>query len=224
MATAATQSAQPTATAPVSDAGEPLRPTALPPAPLDTPRLYRMTTDIYEKIVAAGVFGDTSPIFLWKGQLVLPMPKGPDHENSVAAINTLLVRLLPEGWHVRPCSPVRIPDDSEPEPDLLVLRGAIRDYLKRTPSPADVALAVEVADSSLRFDSGSKMTAYAEVGIPAYWVVNIPRQRIDVSTQPSGPTGTPSYADHRSYSPDEEVPVVLDGREVGQITVRDVLF
>jgi Uma2 family endonuclease len=222
MATATTQTPREVAT-PAATSDAPLRPTAIAPA-TDEPRLYRMTTDIYEKIVVSGVFGDTSPIFLWKGQLVLPMTKGPDHENSLAAVLALLFRLLPDGWHIRPGSPVRIPDDSEPEPDLLVLRGAIRDYLKKTPGPADVALAVEVADSSLQFDSGSKMSAYAEAGIPVYWVVNIPRQRIDVYIRPSGPCASPSYADHRSHGPGEEVPLMLDGHEVGRIAVDDVIL
>ncbi|MFO0951723.1 MAG: Uma2 family endonuclease [Isosphaeraceae bacterium] len=200
----------------------PLRPTPIVP-PSDEPRLYRMTTDIYEAMVKAGVFGDVSPIYLWKGQLVLPMTKGPDHENALAALNALFVPLVGSERHVRLGSPVRIPDDSEPEPDVLILRGTVRDFHKRTPGPADVALAVEVADSSLRFDSGSKMSAYAEAGIPEYWVVNIPRQRVDVYSKPSGPGPSPSYADHRSCSPEEEILLTLDGREVGRIAVRDIL-
>ncbi len=189
----------------------------------EMPRPYRMTVDVYEKIVAAGIFGDTSPVFLWKGLLVLPMTKGPDHENALAEINAALVRITPEGWHVRPGSPVRLPGDSEPEPDVLLVRGTTRDYKNRHPSPRDLALAVEVSDSSLRYDSVEKLAAYAEAEIPVYWVVNIPRARIDVYQSPSGPAESPTYADHRSYRPEENVPIVLDGREVGRVPVADVM-
>jgi Uma2 family endonuclease len=152
------------------------------------------------------------------------MTKGPDHENSVAALLAALMRILPEGWHVRSGSPVRIPEDSEPEPDLMVLQGTIRNFQGRHASAGEVGLLVEVADTSLRFDSGSKLEVYAEAGVPVYWVVNLPRRRIDVYSRPSGPGTSPSYADQESHAPGQSVPVVLDGREVGQIAVDDVLF
>jgi Uma2 family endonuclease len=186
-------------------------------------RPYRMSAEVYEKIVEAGVFGDKSPIFLWKGQLVLPMTKGPNHEYPLIALHGALFRLLPEGWHIRQESPVKIRDDSEPEPDLSVIRRPLGDYKGRTPDARDVALAVEVSVSSLRFDSGEKLAGYAEAAVPVYWVVNLIRQRIDVYTGPSGPTEAPGYAEHHSYNPDEDVPVTLDGREVGRIAVKDVL-
>jgi Uma2 family endonuclease len=188
-----------------------------------SPRPYSIPVELYDRMVASGVFGDTSPIFLWKGQLVLPMTKGPDHGYPLSALHGLLFRLLPEGWHVRQEMPLRLLDGSEPEPDLSVIRGALGDYRRRTPDAQDVSLAVEVADSSLNYDSGEKLRAYAAAGIPVYWVVNIPEQRIDVHTQPSGPVEHPSYAQRQQYSPDEEVPVVLDGREFGRVTVKDVL-
>ena len=190
----------------------------------ETPRPYRMTVEIYEKIVAAGVFGDTSPLFLWKGRLVLPMTKGPDHENALATLLALTMQMVPDGWHVRPGSPVSMRNDSEPEPDLVILRGAIRDYRKRTPRAIDVPLAIEISDSSLRYDSGEKRSTYAAASIPVYWIVNIPKTRIDVFTAPSGPTEAPSYAEHKEYGPDDDVPIVLDGREVGRIPVREVLL
>ena len=64
-----------------------------------------------------------------------------------------LERLLPEGWHIRNDRPLRIPKQaSVPEPDLVITRGSIRDYLEHHPEPADVALVVEVSDSSLAED------------------------------------------------------------------------
>ena len=189
----------------------------------ETPPPYRMTVEVYEKIVEAGVFGDTSPIFLWKGRLVLPMTKGPNHGYPLSALHAALFRLLPAGWHVRQEIPVKILDDSEPEPDLSVIRGALGDYKRRTPDAGDVALAVEVSVSSLHYDAGEKWAAYAEAAIPEYWIINIPKNRIDVFTAPSGPIEAPSYLQHKEYGPNDDVPVILDGREVGRISVREVL-
>ncbi len=187
------------------------------------PEPYRMTVEVYEKIVEAGVFGDKSPIYLWKGQLVLPMTKGPSHGYSLTALHELFRRLLPDGWDVRQECPTRLHNDSEPEPDLTVVRGRNRDYKDRTPDAHDVSLLIEVANSSQTFDSGEKLGIYAAASIPVYWIVNIPNNRIDVYTGPTGPTETPTYTEHRSYGPGEAVPVVLDGREVGRIAAGDVL-
>jgi hypothetical protein len=82
---------------------------------------------------------------------------------------------------------------------------------------------VEVADSSLAIDSGEVLQTYAREAIPVDWIVNLPKRRIEVYTEPSGSAAAPSYRGQRSYGPDDEVPVVLDGREVGRIAVRDVL-
>lgn len=186
-------------------------------------RLYRMPVDIYEKLVEAGVFGDTSPLFLWEGQLVIPMTKGPGHGYPLSALHAQLFRLLPEGWHVRQEIPVKILEHSEPEPDLSVVRGALTDFKTRTPEAGDVAIAIEVSATSLKFDSGEKKTAYARAGLPVYWIVNVPGKRLEVYNGPSGPSDVPCYSGHASYGPGGEVPVVLDGREVGRIAVNDIL-
>lgn len=189
------------------------------------PRPYRIPVELYERMVESGVFGDTSPIYLWKGQLVLPMTEGPHHEYALTSLHALLFRLVPDGWHVRAGSPTRVAGDSEPEPDLTVARGTIRDYRARTPAAADVSLAVEVSDSSLRHDSGEKLGGYAAASIPVYWVVNIPEGRVEVYTRPTGrvEAGSPRYEGHDRYEAGEAVPVVLDGREVGLVAVSDVL-
>ena len=102
------------------------------PVPATTPalgyRLHRLTIDRYHRMVEAGVFSSKEPIFLWKGQLVEKMTKRSPHNNAMAELNTALVRLVPDGWHVRCEQPMTLGDDSEPEPDFTVVRGAIRDY------------------------------------------------------------------------------------------------
>ncbi len=188
------------------------------------PRPYHMTVDVYDRLGESGVFGDKSPIYLWKGRLVEPMTKGDPHEFALGGLNEVLVQLCQGSWHVRPSSPVRVRDDSKPEPDFVVLRGRNRDYRKRKPSLQDVAMLVEISDSSLGHDSGEKRDVYAAASVPVYWIVNIPNQRIDVYARPTGPVEQPRFESCQSFGPDDEVPVVLDGREVGKVAVKDVLY
>jgi Uma2 family endonuclease len=184
---------------------------------------HRLTVERYERMVAAGIFSAKEPIFLWKGRLVEKMTKGPDHVNAQVELLTLLFRLVLAEWHVRQEQPVALGDGSVPEPDVSVIRGGRRDYLSRHPGPGDVTLIVEVADSSLPMDAGEVLETYAANAIPIYWIVNIPRRRIEVYTEPSGPAESPTYRASRFYLLGEEAPVVLDGREVGRVAVDAIL-
>lgn len=195
---------------------------APPPTPGTAPtagfRPYRISTDLYERMIDAGVFRDER-LFLWKGQLVEKMPKFPPHNLAMMTLTTVLVRLLPDGWHIRPEIPLRLDDGSMPEPDLAIGRGSIRDFADRQATPRDVAIVIEVSDSSVGVDAGEKLAAYAAAGIPAYWIADIPGRVLRIHTEPDGP----SYRSRRDYGPEAQVPVILDGAEVGRIAVRDIL-
>jgi Uma2 family endonuclease len=84
-------------------------------------------------------------------------------------------------------------------------------------------LVVEVADSSVWADSGAVLETYAAQGIQVYWIVNLPKRRVEVYREPTGPADAPSYRACRQFGPGERVPVVLDGREVGEVAVDDFL-
>jgi Uma2 family endonuclease len=184
---------------------------------------HRMTIDRYQRLVEAGVYGSEDPVFLWKGRLVEKMTKGRPHSFTSMSLDRSLILLIPEGWHVEHECPLAIGGDSMPEPDVMVVRGSPRDYLQRVPTARDVAMVVEVADSSVAQDSVTKFKAYAADGVPIYWIVNLVSRRIEVYASPSGPAETPSYGERREYGPDDEVPVVLDGREVGRISAKEIL-
>src|SRR5205823_2544334 len=111
----------------------------------------------------------------------------------------------------------------QPEPDIAVMRGRWDDYRGRMPRGKDLAMVIEVADVSYPNDRGVKWRRYAAAGIPIYWIVNLPARQIEVYTDPTGRGMVGKYRDCTTYGPDAEVPVVIDGREVGRIAVRDVL-
>ena len=184
---------------------------------------HRMTVDRYRRLVESGVYGPKDPVFLWKGRLVEKMTEGDRHAFSSLSLAEFMRRLVPDGWSVRPDKPIVLADESLPEPDLTIVRGPLRDYVNRTPKATDVALVVEVSDSSLHLDSRPVLKAYAANSIPIYWIVNIPKCRVEVFSDPMGPVEKPSYRQHRLYGPDDEVPVVLDRREVGRISVKEIL-
>ena len=146
------------------------------------------------------------------------MTQGDPHCVSDDLCRNAITGVLPRGWFVRSDKPVRLPPNSKPEPDHVVTRGEIRDYTDHSPGPADVALIVEVAFSSLAEDR-VQADIYAAAGIPFYWIVNLVERQIEVYSGPS-PTGYRSRVDFREG---QNVPVMIDGVEVGAIVVADVL-
>ena len=92
-----------------------------------------------------------------------------------------------------------------------------------TRPPRDIAIVAEVADSSYAKDRGKKWRKYAAAKLAIYWIVNLPARRIEVYTAPSGRGKSAGYRDVSIYGEDDEVPVVIEGRELGRIKVRDVL-
>ena len=201
---------------------------AAPPAAVEEPpfgglaALRRFTVDEYHQMLKAGILYEGEPVELLEGLVVTKMPRGPDHEHAIRTLNYRLVRMLPDGWVVGPQTAATL-TDSEPEPDFTVARGEEAAFADRHPGPADIALLIEVSDSSLRRDTRDKGRIYARAGVPVYWIVSIPDRRVDVLTDPSGPADAPAYATRTEYPHGAAVPVVLDGVTVGTITVADVI-
>ena len=116
-------------------------------------RPVRLSVEKYEAMVASGIFGKHDRIEPIEGELVEKMTQNPPHSMTVGLCDDVIAPLLPSGWHNRQEKPIRIPTrDSEPEPDLAVTRGKRTDWPDRHPGPEDLALVVEVADSSVDDD------------------------------------------------------------------------
>ena len=122
-------------------------------------------------------------------------------------------RTLPEG-----------PDGggSEPGPDVVVTRGGRDDYEDHHPGPEEVALVVEVADSSLREDREA-LPIYAWSGIPVVWIVNKKEKLIEVHSNPTGSVHTARFQEVVTFTDADDIPVVIDGREVGRISVKSIV-
>jgi Uma2 family endonuclease len=189
----------------------------LPPLPV-----RRITVEEYLRMVAADVFDGDDRLELLEGWIIPKMTRSPPHEVGIDLASDILRPLMPPGWRLRNLSSI-VTTDSVPEPDLSIVRGAARDYLHHHPGPADLAVAVEVADSSLAKDRKLKGRLYARARIPVYWIINLVDRQVEVYTDPSGPDAQPSYRVRQDYGADALVPLVVDGREVGPIAVRELL-
>ena len=128
----------------------------------------------------------------------------------------------PEGRPDRPCRRARRAATASRSPTWPSSEATIRDYADRHPGPADLALVVEVADSSLREDRKG-LARYAWAGIPVAWIVNLNDETVEVYTRPTGPADPAKYEEIKVYQKDDHVPVVVDGREVGRVAVADLL-
>ena len=161
-----------------------------------------VTIDEYHQMGEDGVFPPDARVELIRGEIVEMAPIGPGHAGSVRRfIRNFSARLSPYAI-VDAQNPVELREqESEPQPDITLLR--LRDdfYSTATPTPGDTLLVVEVADSSLSFDRRVKMHLYAEAGIPESWLVDLNSGTLFVYRRPS-PEG---YQDVRAYRHGEVV-------------------
>jgi Uma2 family endonuclease len=196
----------------------------LAPAPA-VPRfpVLRFAVEGYQRIIREGLLTEADGVELLEGFLIpKPTTRGPGHDNGVERLADCLAALLPAGT---PCR-VRLAmttADSLPEPDFAVIRTSARQRQGRHPAAAEVALVIEVADSSLDSDREHKGRIYARASIPVYWIVNLIDRQVEVYTGPSGPADEPAYNARQDFLPGQDVPLVLDGVVVAQVAVNDLL-
>ncbi len=184
--------------------------------------LWRCSVEKYHQMIRAGIFTDDAPIELLEGLLVRKMTKNPPHTISTTRARHRLEEVIPAGWYVNSQEPITL-DDSEPEPDVFIARGAFDDYITHHPFAEDVALVIEVADSTLERDRTTKRRVYARAGIPIYWIINLVGRGLEVYTNPTGQAEEPDYQESQIFADDNTVPLRIDGREIAQIAVRTLL-
>jgi Uma2 family endonuclease len=191
-------------------------------AVIPTEPIFRLSVEQYHKMIRAGILTDDDPVELLEGLLVVKMSKNPPHRVVTGLIREALALLIANNWYVDSQEPVTT-DDSEPEPDVVIVRGRRLDYLDRHPGPHEVGLVVEVAEATLARDRSIKKRVYARAGVSVYWLVNLVRKEIEVYTDPALDMDPPDYRQRQKYSRTAAIPVVLDGQEIGVIAVSDII-
>ncbi len=183
----------------------------------------RLSVTKYEAMVASGAFTKTDRFELIEGILVEKMTRNPSHSVVTGFCLDALSQSLPAGWHVRKEDPVRIPNrKSEPEPDIAVVRGPRADYINHHPGPPDIALVVEIADSTVEDDRELTVT-YGGGSVLVYWIVNIPERQLEVYTEPSGESTPSGYRRCEVLRPGDLVALTIDGHVISQIAVAELL-
>jgi Uma2 family endonuclease len=184
--------------------------------------IWRLTVTQYHQMIEAGILTEDDPVELLEGWLVTKMPKNPPHSISTQLTRDVLAKIIPEGWFVTDQEPITTLT-SEPEPDVTVVKGQRRDFRDHHPSPNDVAIVIEVSDSTLQRDRTLKLRLYAKVRIPVYWIINLLERQIEVYSAPTG-EGTKAHYEHQhNYGEGDMVPIMLDGQEIAQIVVAHLL-
>ncbi|MGH9064316.1 MAG: Uma2 family endonuclease [Acidimicrobiales bacterium] len=152
------------------------------------PVRYAFTVDDYYRMAEAGILGPDDRVELIDGEVVEMSPIGSRHGSCVDRLTRLLVRAAGDRAVVRVQGAVRLDRRSEPEPDLALLRPRDDFYASQQPGPGDVLLLIEVSDTTLTWDLGTKAGLYSRSGVAEYWVVDVEGRQIFVHRRP-GPTG-----------------------------------
>ena len=139
-------------------------------------------------MVDVGILGEDDRVELIQGEIIQMSPPGRRHAAFVGSLTQLLAVSLAGRALVWVQNPVVLTIDTEPQPDLAVLRRRPVPYKEREAHAADVLLLIEVADTSLAYDRSTKLHLYAEAGIPEYWVVDCAAETVEVHSGP-GPDG-----------------------------------
>src|SRR5947207_13346894 len=151
----------------------------------ERPALRRWTRREYERLIDRGFLDEDEPIELLDGLLLVKEPQSRPHRTAVLLVAKTLEHAFGDGWFVQVQSPIGLEDLSEPEPDVCVVQGSPRDYVRA--HPTHPALVVEVALSGLRMARGRKATAYARGGLADYWIVKLVDRVLQVHREPARP-------------------------------------
>jgi Uma2 family endonuclease len=147
-------------------------------------RIRPITVAQYHRMLKVGIVYEREPVELLDGQLIAMPPEGSLHVSAVTALNELLVQRFAGRAMVRTGNPVELDNTSEPQPDLTLVHRHDDWYKSGHPRPSQVFLVIEVSLSTLAYDRGRKLRAYARSGIAELWIVNLAHRQVEVYTEP----------------------------------------
>ena len=138
----------------------------------------------YYRMAEAGILSEDDRVELLDGEVIEMSPIGSRHAACVDRLNKFLNSISELGFIVRVQNPIRLDDHSEPQPDITLLRVRSDFYAEAHPTPADVLIVMEVADSSFELDRQVKLPLYAQAEVPEVWLVNLPDDSVEFYAQP----------------------------------------
>ncbi|MCX7595491.1 MAG: Uma2 family endonuclease [Fischerella sp.] len=151
---------------------------------MTTANAKRFTITEYDRLAELGFFSEDDRVELIRGEIIYMVAKGKAHSTLNRRLTRELSILLGTRATLQNQDPVIISTDSEPEPDVAILQNRADDYLSAHPTPADILLLIEIADSSLKYDQEVKLPLYAEAGIADYWIFNLVANYLEYYSEP----------------------------------------
>jgi Uma2 family endonuclease len=185
--------------------------------------IYPLMITQFIRMMDVGIFTERSRVELLGGVLARRMTKNTPHNFTILQLGETFRTLAGPEWIISEEKSVELRENWRPEPDIALLRGPDDRYRVNGPTERDIPLVIEVADSTKAKDRGAKRLGYAAAGIPVYWLVDLSKRVVEVYTMPSGRGQSAKYRESVMYKADAEIPVVIEGREVGMIAVKDIL-
>jgi Uma2 family endonuclease len=161
----------------------------------------------YHRLGELGFFAPDDRVELIRGEIIKMAAKGRFHSVCNSLLVEELIILLTRRARVRVQEPIILSTtDSEPEPDVVIARNRSDNYLSSHPEPADILLVIEVSDSTLKYDQRTKLSLYAEAGIPNYWIFNLVDNQLEMYSEPyQKRQGNFNYRSQRVLLPNEAV-------------------
>lgn len=144
--------------------------------------LAKWSVDDYHRMIEAGILRDRR-VELLAGEIVEMSPETPIHYNTAKRGARYLEELLTGRADVRFNGPITLLD-SEPEPDIAIVRLPESIYNNRHPEPEAIFWVIEVANTSLKKDLDLKGSIYATAEIQEYWILDISSKRLIVFREP----------------------------------------
>ncbi len=197
--------------------------TTSPAAGSDAP--FELTVEIYARMVESGLIPRDRRVYLRDGRLYEKMAKTRAHGYVGAAVVRAIQPNLPQGWSLWPESTVEFDRANAPLPDFTIVRGGNPlDFGSpdRYPGPADVAVVIEVAVSSLQEDLTTALELYARFGISVNWVLDVTGGRVLVHSEPRVTGGRGEYARLETFRAGQSIPLVLDGQEAARVPFEEL--
>jgi Uma2 family endonuclease len=142
------------------------------------PRRHRISVQHYYRMAEVGLFAPDERVELIDGEIVDMPPMGTRHAAKLLQLSDILAAAIGDRGMVRAQLPLRLGEDSEPQPDILVVVPRADYYEHQHPTAADTLLAIELSDSTLRFDRDIKAPLYAQHGVPEVWVLDLRANRL----------------------------------------------
>jgi Uma2 family endonuclease len=149
-----------------------------------TPARKQFTVEDYARMRETGILTEDDRVELLDGEIYLMSPIGPVHVALVNKLNRILGQQIGEQGIISIQNPIRLSALGEPQPDIAILAPRDDFYTSALPTPDDVLLVIEVADTTLMYDREQKLPRYAQAHISEVWIIDTSAQIIEQYTHP----------------------------------------